>query len=172
MFAFSIWDKKNKNLFLARDRFGKKPIVYSLCDNSISFSSYVSALSKISEAGNVDKDAVKSLFRFRFIHEPLTIYENFKKLPPGSYLKFNQYGPKIYKWYQIEDQIKFKKTSAIKEKKIFDLVIEAVDKRLSSDVPIGLFLLYASNTRLLGGIILIFGIPSFRSLRNKEVSKF
>jgi len=39
-------------------------------------------------------------------------------------------------------------------------------------LPVGLFLLYASNTRLLGGIILIFGIPSFRSLRNKEVSKF
>ena len=79
MFSFVIWDTKNKNLFLARDRFGKKPLVYCIKDNSI-FASDVKSLACLTEGINVNKEAIQSLFRFRFIHEPMTIYNNFVKL--------------------------------------------------------------------------------------------
>ena len=61
MFAFSIWDKKRKTLYLARDRFGKKPLSYSKSENTVAFSSDLRSLREIADAGNVDKVALESL---------------------------------------------------------------------------------------------------------------
>ena len=68
MFAFSIWDKKKKILFLARDRFGKKPLVFSLSENSIAFASDIRSLKEIAQEGGINKHAIKSLFRFSKQH--------------------------------------------------------------------------------------------------------
>ena len=110
---------KKQNSYLARDRFGKKPLVYATSESSISFSSDIRGL-KGSYEGKVDKLAIESLFEFRFIYEPLTIYENFKKLPAGSFLIFNSSG------------IKIKMVCALvisnKKKRNFDLTIKAVEK--------------------------------------------
>ena len=139
MFAFSIWDKETKTLYLARDRFGKKPLVYATSESSISFSSDIRGLKEIAYEGKVDKLAIESLFRFRFIYEPLTIYENFRKLPAGSFLIFNSSGIKIQKWFTLNNKVSL--TNYIdNEKEIFDLTIKAVEKRLVSDVPLGVFL--------------------------------
>ena len=99
MFSFVLWDTKNKNLFLARDRFGKKPLVYCIKDNSIFFASDVKSLACLTEGTSVNKEAIQSLFRFRFIYEPMTIYKNFSKLSAGSFMKFNNYGAKVEDWY-------------------------------------------------------------------------
>ena len=150
MFAFSIWNKKEKTLFLARDRFGKKPLVYSLGKNYIAFSSDIRSLEKIAESGEIDSLAIESLFRFRFIREPITIYKNFKKLPPGSFLIFNKYGAKINKWYELKrkENLSFEKEKL--NQNVRDLVFKAVEKRLVSDAPLGLFL----SSGLDSGIIL------------------
>ncbi len=138
MFSFAIWDIKNKNLFLARDRFGKKPLVYCIRNNSIFFASDVKSLASISNTGEINKEAIHSLFRFRFISEPMTIYQDFMKLPPGSLMKFNSYGVKSQDWYykNIKNQkIKFSSNNQLRE-----LIIKSVNKRLVADVPIGIFL--------------------------------
>jgi len=138
MFSMAIWNNEEKTLFLARDRFGKKPLVYSIKNNSIYFSSDVKSLSCITDGGGIDKESIKSLFRFRFIHEPRTIFNNFKKLAPGSILKFNQYGLKITSWYNLsKNKSCFKKNDV---KNLKPLIVKAVEKRLISDVPIGVFL--------------------------------
>ena len=139
MFAFSIWDKKNKTLFLARDRFGKKPLVFTLSENSIAFSSDIRSLKEISNEGGINKLAIKSLFRFRFIHEPLTIYSNFKKLPAGSFLKFSSEGVEIKKWFKINNKTVDREMEDCNNK-ILDLTTKAVEKRLAADVPLGVFL--------------------------------
>ncbi|PPR27423.1 MAG: Asparagine synthetase [glutamine-hydrolyzing] 1 [Alphaproteobacteria bacterium MarineAlpha9_Bin4] len=139
MFAFSIWDKKKKTLYLARDRFGKKPLVFSAFEKTISFSSDIRSLKEIAYAGKIDKLAVESLFRFRFIYEPLTIYNNFKKLPAGCYLKFSSNGIEIKKWFSLNKKTNFFLEEESK-KKIVDLTTKAVEKRLISDVSIGVFL--------------------------------
>ena len=139
MFAFALWDKETKTLYLARDRFGKKPLVYATSENSISFSSDIRGLKEIAYEGKVDELAIESLFRFRFIYEPLTIYENFKKLPAGSFLIFNSSGIKIKKWFTLNNKVSLT-NHRDNEKEIFDLTIKAVEKRLVSDVPLGVFL--------------------------------
>ena len=70
MFSFVIWDIKNKSLFLARDRFGKKPLVYNIKNNSIFFASDIKSLSSLTEGGQINQKAIYSLFRFRFVYEP------------------------------------------------------------------------------------------------------
>ena len=138
MFSFAIWDKKNKNLFLARDRFGKKPLVYCIRNNSIFFASDVKSLASITKTGSVNKNAINNLFRFRFIPEPMTIYEDFTKLSPGSLMKFNSYGAKAQDWYY--KNIKNKKIEFSSIAQLKELIGRAVNKRLISDVPLGVFL--------------------------------
>ena len=101
MFSFSIWDKKKKKLFLARDRFGKKPLVFTSSENKIAFASDIRSLKEIAEEGKISKLAIESLFRFRFIYEPLTIYDNFRKLPAGYFLSFSSNGIEIKKWFKL-----------------------------------------------------------------------
>ncbi len=139
MFAFSLWDKKTKTLYLARDRFGKKPLVYSLSERTIAFSSDIRSLKEITNGGKLNKAAIESLFRFRFIHEPHTIYENFKKLPAGSFLKFNSSGIEMKNWFFLKSKVT-SLSYTYNKKKIFDLTLKAVEKRLISDVPLGVFL--------------------------------
>ena len=88
-------------------------------NNSIYFSSDVKSLSCIIDGGGIDKESIKSLFRFRFIHEPRTIFNNFKKLAPGSILKFNQYGLKITNWYNLNKNKNCFKKNDIKKLKEF-----------------------------------------------------
>ncbi len=138
MFSFVIWDIKKKSLFIARDRFGKKPLVYCIQENCIFFASDVKSLACIAEGGGVNKEAIHSLFRFRFIYEPMTIYKKFTKLSPGTFMSFNNYGPKVENWYykdSINHQSRFHSI-----KQINFLVNSAVSKRLVSDVPLGIFL--------------------------------
>ena len=138
MFSIAIWNNEEKTLFLARDRFGKKPLVYSIKNNNIYFSSDIKSLNCITEGGDIDKESIKSLFRFRFIHEPRTIFKNFKKLAPGSFLKFNEYGVKITSWYHLNKSNNT--TKEVRDQKLNSLIVKAVEKRLISDVPLGVFL--------------------------------
>ncbi len=171
MFAFSIWDKKNKILFLARDRFGKKPLVFTLLENSIAFSSDIRSLREISNEGGINKLAIRSLFRFRFIHEPLTIYSNFQKLPAGSFLKFSSEGVVIKRWFKINNKT-IDRDIEDSNMKILDLTTKAVEKRLVSDVPLGVFLSGGIDSGIISACLAKLGkkVPhftvGFRSLDN------
>ena len=161
MFSFVIWDTKNKNLFLARDRFGKKPLVYCIKDNSIFFASDVKSLACLIEGTSLNKEAIQSLFRFRFIHEPMTIYKNFIKLSPGSFMKFNNYGAKVDDWYYKSLKNKQPKFDSMQQLK--NLINKAVNKRLVSDVPLGVFLSGGIDSAIIMNSIAEHGkqVPTF-----------
>ena len=101
MFSFVIWDKNNKKVYLVRDPFGKKPLLYSQKNNSIAFASDLKALEKIINTGGIDTLAVQSLFKLRFITEPLTIYKNAKKIPSGNLAIFDEDNFNIKRWYNL-----------------------------------------------------------------------
>tara|TARA_Y100000589_G_scaffold329702_1_gene377033 strand:+ start:413 stop:2266 length:1854 start_codon:yes stop_codon:yes gene_type:complete len=184
MFSFVIWDTKNKNLFLARDRFGKKPLVYCIKDNSIFFASDVKSLACLTEGKGLNKEAIHSLFRFRFIYEPMTIYKNFIKLSPGSFMNFNNYGFKVEDWYYKDlknKQLQFDSTQQLKY-----LINKAVKKRLVSDVPLGIFLSGGIDSAIIMSSVSELGkkIPTFtvgfkdqkkyydESISAKKISKY
>ena len=184
MFSFVIWDIKNKSLFLARDRFGKKPLVYCIKDKSIFFASDVKSLACITDGGNLNKEAIQSLFRFRFIYEPMTVYKNFLKLSPGSFMNFNNYGAKLEDWYY--KNLKNKQPEFDSTQQLKYLINKAVNKRLVSDVPLGIFLSGGIDSAIIMNSVAEHGkkIPTFtvgfkdqkkyydESISAKKISKY
>ena len=85
MFALAVWDREKKQLSLARDRVGKKPLYYGWCGNTFLFGSELKALRVHPEFDHgIDRDALAHYVRYGWISEPLSIYRNIRKLQPGA----------------------------------------------------------------------------------------
>lgn len=142
MFAFALWDATAGELVLARDRFGKKPLVYAWQGARLSFASDLAALRSIDGiSADIDPQALKLFFALRYIPEPWTILKAARKLPMGSLARFTSAGLTISRW---DDGAKARRpVFADRQEAIaalrarFDL---AVTERLVSDVPVGAFL--------------------------------
>ncbi len=93
MFALAAWDKKERKLFLARDRMGEKPLYYGGSQGNFYFASELKALTSLpSFQKDVDPEALELFLRFSFIPAPHSIYLSAKKLPPGHWLVVDAHG--------------------------------------------------------------------------------
>ena len=102
MFAFALWDVKEKSLFLARDRLGKKPLVYSYNNNSFLFASEIKSLLFDSEVPRkINTKAVQNYLTYGYIASPQTIFSDIKKLPPAHYMIFKEGSLKIKKYWDL-----------------------------------------------------------------------
>ncbi len=140
MYAFVIWDKSNKKLTLVRDPYGKKPLLYSINNNKIVFASDLKSLEKIIDCDEINPLAVESLFKLRFIHDPLTIYKNVYKLKPGHIINITKDNVQSRKWYNLKNTLKVGTNKHLISKNIRDYFDAAVKRRLVSDVDLGVFL--------------------------------
>jgi len=140
MFAIAIWDSKKKKLILARDRYGQKPLYWSLQGNTFIFASELkSILAHPSIKKSLNYLAVYQYFSFDYVPQAFTIFENINKLENGLFLVFKDNKVNIEKFYEIradEKKIDFK--SALT--KMEELLEDSVKKRLIADVPLGIFL--------------------------------
>jgi asparagine synthase (glutamine-hydrolysing) len=142
MFAFAIWDDVDKSLFLARDRIGKKPVLYSHQPNGdLIFGSEFQALLKHpSVSRDVDYEALDSYFTYLCVPAPQTAFKAIRKLEPGHWLKWKD-GEVETKRYWLPDfskKIKITEEEAIEE--TTRIVREATKLRMISEVPLGAFL--------------------------------
>lgn len=144
MFAFAIYDEPQNKLFLARDRFGVKPLYYGfLNNNTFAFGSELKAIVKNPEfKKEIDYEALGCFFRYRYIPAPMSIWKSLKKLEHSHYviLNLNQFRlKKPVKYYNLKEIIKNRPVSTVEE--VDFLLKEAVKKRLlTSDVEVGTFL--------------------------------
>lgn len=141
-FAFAIYDNLEKTLFLARDRYGVKPLYYHQNHDGFYFSSEIKALKKFNVKTTIDKLSLRTYFQINYIPPPFTIYEKIYKLEPGHYLKIKLSQFEKKQWYNIVPE---KSESSLlsynqAQNKIKELLEDAVQKRLISDVPLGCFL--------------------------------
>lgn len=142
MFAVAIWDERDKSLFLARDRVGKKPLLYSHQPNGdLIFGSEFKALLQHPAIGrDVDFEAIDSYLSYLCVPAPLTAYKQIRKLEPGHWLlwKNGQIETKRYWLPDFSKKIKITEEEAIEE--TTRVVREATRLRLISEVPLGAFL--------------------------------
>ncbi len=144
MFAFALWDRNRRTLFLARDRLGVKPLYYALLpDGQLIFGSELKAL--LVHPGltrEIDARAVEDYFAYGYVPEPKTIYDGALKLPPGHTLSLRAGAP-LPAPRQYWD-IPFKPLPALSEgdaaEELIDRLREAIKIRLISEVPLGAFL--------------------------------
>jgi asparagine synthase (glutamine-hydrolysing) len=145
MFAFAIWDRNRQELFIARDRFGKKPLYYSLLpDGQLVFGSELKALLIHPELPReIDATSVKDYMTFGYVPDPKTIFNNVYKLPPGHFIHLrhgsNAVIPAKYWDIRFKEADSSANESDICEE-LYSRFKQAVEKRLVADVPLGAFL--------------------------------
>ncbi len=140
MFAFALWDKKKQTLLLARDRFGKKPLFYTVRHNTIYFASELQALLEVLPSPEVNATALTYYLRFQFIPSPFTIYQGIHKLPPGNRLLWKNGTLSIEPYWYLDFSRHSGLTIDEAGREFERRFREAVRLRLVSDVPLGVFL--------------------------------
>jgi asparagine synthase (glutamine-hydrolysing) len=141
MFVFAIWDTRKRELFLARDHLGIKPLYYSLMGDRLVFASEVKALLQVPECPReVDIDALAELFSFRSVPSPKTLFRNIFKMPPGHSMLATRNAIRIDRYWNWAPQVRknWRETELIEEYQT--LLEDAVKLQLRSDVPLGLYL--------------------------------
>lgn len=141
MFAFAIWDNKDKTLFAARDRMGKKPFYYYHDGQNFIFASEIKAILKHPLIKKeINPKAVQAFFTYEYVPAPLSIIKNVSKLKQAHYLKLGSKELEIKRYWTQP----LGKTLDIPEreasKNLKDLLLKATEYRLISDVPLGVFL--------------------------------
>ncbi len=142
MFAFAIWDETDKSLFVARDRVGKKPFLYSHQPNGdlIFGSEFTALLSHPNISREVDREAIDTYLSYLCVPAPQTAFKQIRKLEPAHWLRWKD-GKIETKRYWLPDfskKIKISETEAIEE--TTRIIREATKLRLISEVPLGAFL--------------------------------
>lgn len=164
MFAFALWDKKEKNLTLARDRLGEKPLYYGLINDTLVFGSELKAiLAYPMMQKNISRNSVELLMRYGYIPQPNSIYDNIVKLPPGTYITLQKNkltllpAPKEY-WSALQvaqngisNPLLIKDSEAIEQTD--NLLNTIIKTRMISDVPIGTFLSGGVDSSLIAALM-------------------
>ncbi|MFA5089595.1 MAG: asparagine synthase (glutamine-hydrolyzing) [Candidatus Omnitrophota bacterium] len=141
MFAFAIWDSNNKQLFLARDRLGKKPLLYSYKNGVFSFASeFMSLIASGNMSRDINLHTIPDYLTYGYIPAPESIYQDVHKLLPGHTLLLKDKIVDIERYWQLDytkkNNIPFQEAA----RQAGDMLKEAVSIRLYSDVPLGAFL--------------------------------
>ncbi|MGV8123582.1 MAG: asparagine synthase (glutamine-hydrolyzing) [Candidatus Xenobiia bacterium LiM19] len=146
MFAFAIWDKAKRRLFVARDRYGIKPLYYGMVKNKFIFSSEIKAIILHPEyISGIDYKALEEYFTFQNIFSDRTLFDGIKIVPPGHFIVVEEGAlkPTMAQYWDF-DRIFAEDTAAVDEKayvrKLQFLFEQAVVRQLMSDVPLGSYL--------------------------------
>jgi asparagine synthase (glutamine-hydrolysing) len=142
MFAFALWDARQKTLFLARDRTGKKPLHYCIANGHFLFASEIKALLQHPlVARDLDLASLNKYLAYEYVPAPNSIFKAIKKLEPGHYLRFRDGSATVSQYWDvpIEDYPISDRTEAQCVDELEQRLEDAVSARLAADVPVGLF---------------------------------
>ncbi len=145
MFAVSLWDKKRQKFVLVRDRAGQKPLYYFFENNVLYFSSELKVFKLLSKKFEVNKKSLLGFIDQGYIAGSDTIYQGVKRLLPGEMLVYRLPLKHIdvKKWWRVENSfLSAKEDESLKTaiQKTESLIEDSVQKRMISDVPLGVFL--------------------------------
>ncbi|MDO5552564.1 MAG: asparagine synthase (glutamine-hydrolyzing) [Planctomycetia bacterium] len=142
MFAFAIWDNRKKQLILARDRMGKKPLFYRCEKDRLLFASELNSLFVVPGMPRaIDPLALDQYLTYQYVPFPRTIYEGINKLPPGTVAVWKTDGSfQVDLYWEQETSLSTERTPEQWQNAVRETVSAAVKDRLRSDVPLGAFL--------------------------------
>ena len=147
MFAFAIADYRNQTLFLARDHFGIKPLVYTYLDHRIAFASEIQALRAlpwVNRQLSPDPQSIYEFLRYTYIAAPRTGFQQIRKLPPAHYLIFDlrqpECEPQAIRYWQPTFNPDYSLSEAEWQERFEATIQESVSAHLVADVPFGAFL--------------------------------
>ena len=188
MFAFALWDRRERSLCLSRDRLGEKPLYYGWLGRTFVFGSELKALrAHPAFDASIDRDALALFFRYNYVPAPYSIYKGIQKLPPGTLLRLNaaegkSSPPPIPYWSaktvaRRGPQHTFRGSEQEAIEQLDALLADAVKIRMVADVPLGAFLSGGIDSSTIVGLmqaqssrpVKTFSIGSFDSAYNEAV---
>lgn len=148
MLAFALWDRRERTLTLARDRFGEKPLYYGISKGALLFGSELKALrAHPSFSDEIDRRAVAAFLRFGYVPAPRSIYSSVSKVEPGALVRFDREGRvTVERYWSLGEEVlrgkrePFRGSNREAVDELERLVLAAVNARMVSDVPLGAFL--------------------------------
>jgi asparagine synthase (glutamine-hydrolysing) len=143
MFAFALWDGRQRRLWIARDRLGKKPLYYAQYGGFLRFASELKAISSIDGfPADTDPAALRMYLRYGYIPSPLSIFAAVRKLEPAHYLLCEGGGVSLHSYWDPLDFVGAPgpRTDQEAETELERLLATAVRERQIADVPLGAFL--------------------------------
>jgi len=142
MFAFAIWDERRRELFIARDRTGKKPLYYTkTSQGTLVFGSELKALLQHPEVRReINAEALDAYMALGYVPDPLTIFQGIWKLPPGHHLTFKDGRVRVEQYWDFRYEVVEARRADDYMEELRALLDEAVRLRLVADVPLGAFL--------------------------------
>jgi asparagine synthase (glutamine-hydrolysing) len=140
-FSFCIYDKQEQTFFVARDRYGIKPLLYQFDEDKFLFGSEMKAIIEYGIDKEIDHASLFAYLQLNYIPAPATIFSSVKKLMPGHYLRVSYKKIETHCYYSIptSQYSEFQNYNNAKEK-LKELLEDSVQRRLVSDVPLGAFL--------------------------------
>jgi asparagine synthase (glutamine-hydrolysing) len=143
MFAFALWDEKERSLLLARDRLGIKPLYYALLGSDLIFASELKALLVVPGIDRaLDEEALSAYLTLRYVPAPLTMFRNIRKLPPAHILRWHHGRIELKPYWDLADLADggVPPNEAEAALELRERIDEATEMRLMSEVPVGAFL--------------------------------
>lgn len=141
MFAFAIWDENKKRLFVARDRTGKKPLVYYCKNNHFVFASeFNTLLTSGLIRKEVNYEGIDEYLSLGYISAPTTGYKDIFKLPPAHFMFFQNGKTETHRYWSLNYVNKVSGSFNDVSEELLSLLTNAVRQRMLSDVPLGSFL--------------------------------
>ena len=141
MFAFAVWDTRQKKLLLARDRLGIKPLYYFVRGNKLAFASEAKALlTVLPDAPSIDIQSLDCFLSLSYVPAPWTLFDGIIKLPAGHLLTVANGEVSVRKYWDLEFENKWSASEEELKERFRTLLMEAVQTHLMSEVPLGVFL--------------------------------
>jgi len=158
MFAFGIWDRRRRRLFLARDRVGKKPLFYARSGGRFLFASELQALVQDRDLPReIDLNAIDAYLTWGYVPAPATAFAGVSKLPPAHFLtldlKNGEPEIKVERYWSLDYTHKLDVGEEEASELVRDELTEAVRLRMTSDVPLGAFLSGGIDSSIVVGLM-------------------
>ncbi|KXX70168.1 asparagine synthase (glutamine-hydrolyzing) [Flammeovirga sp. SJP92] len=141
-FGFAIYDNEDNSLFIARDRMGIKPLLYSIDEDKVVFGSEMISLLQFGIEKEVDPTSIFQLLQLTYIPTPDSVFKNIKKLPQGHYMFIKGKEVSIEPYYQLKKQCisPLNLTYEEAQEELLKVMDASIKERMVSDVPLGAFL--------------------------------
>jgi asparagine synthase (glutamine-hydrolysing) len=141
MFAIALWDSRYRRLVLARDRLGKKPLVYCAEPARLLFASELKSLLEVPGIPrDLDPGAIDEYLTYQYVPHPKTIYRAIRKIPPGHYAVWQDGQMDVQPYWQPDFNVQRETSEAAAVDQLRAKLESAVTLRMRSDVPLGAFL--------------------------------
>jgi len=151
-FSFCIYDKQEQTFFLARDRFGVKPLLYIHDEDKFIFASEMKSIARYGIDRTIDYNSLYTYLQLNYIPAPDSIFRTVKKLLPGHYLKIVNCQLTIDNFYSIPYATDTVITYQSAKEKFKELLEASVHRRLVADVPLGSFLSGGVDSSVITGL--------------------